>query len=123
MRGSVWAGLAACLVTWLAALPAQAQSIGGSYRVDGTNIDGSHYGGTAKIEITANTTCRIRWSTGSTSDGICMRNQNAFAAGYVFDSGEIGLVVYEIRPDGTLDGVWTIADTDGAGTEVLTPIR
>lgn len=106
-----------------AATLAHAQSIGGNYTVDGTNLDGSRYGGTARIDLTTSTTCRIRWETGSTSDGICMRMDNAFVAGYVFDSGSVGLVVYEILPDGTLDGTWTVADTEGAGTEVLTPMR
>jgi hypothetical protein len=30
-------------------------------------------------------------------------------------------VVYELQPDGSLKGFWTIADTDGAGTENLYP--
>ena len=33
----------------------------------------------------------------------------------------IGLVVYKVLEDGTLDGLWTIAGKDGNGTEVLTP--
>ena len=52
-----------------------------------------------------------------------MLNQNAFAAAYAFENGTIGLVVYELMRDGTLDGVWTIADTAGAGTETLTPLQ
>ena len=27
----------------------------------------------------------------------------------------------EIRDDGTLDGIWTVADEDGSGTEILIP--
>ncbi|WP_102959537.1 hypothetical protein [Mangrovicella endophytica] len=107
----------------LAPSAARAQSVGGTYEVRGTNLDGSAYKGTATIEVTSKTTCRIRWETGSTSNGICMRNDNAFSAAYVFGSGAAGLVVYEMKPDGTLDGLWTIADTDGVGTETLTPIR
>jgi hypothetical protein len=102
---------------------AQAQTIGGIYHVDGTNLDGSQYTGTARIDVTSSTTCRIEWDAGTSSSGICMVNQNAFAAAYVFENGTIGLVVYELMPNGTLDGVWTIADTAGAGTETLTPIR
>ena len=41
----------------------------------------------------------------------------------VFDWGDIGLPVYGVLPDGTLDGVWGIADTDSAVRKVLTPIR
>ena len=112
----------AAAVLSLATGTVSAQEVGGTYDVNGTNFDGSAYKGTATIEVTTSTTCRIHWETGSTtSDGICMRNQNALAAGYAFSDGKIGLVVYEIMADGTLDGVWTVADQEGAGTEVLTP--
>ena len=106
-----------------ACAPASAQTIGGTYRVEGTNLDGSRYTGRARIEVTSSTTCRIIWETGTTSSGICMLNRNAFAAAYGFANGTVGLVVYELKRDGVLDGVWTIADTAGAGTETLTPIR
>ena len=49
-----------------------------------------------------------------------MRNGIAFAAGYVLKD-KVGLVIYEIRDDGILDGIWTVADEDGSGTEVLIP--
>jgi hypothetical protein len=105
----------------LAALPASAQSIGGTYTVAGTNFDGSAYGGEATITLTSETTCTIHWETGgSSSDGICMRNDNAFSAGYVMGK-EIGLVVYKVEDDGSLHGLWTIAGKEGSGTEVLTP--
>lgn len=56
------------------------QSIGGTYTVAGTNFDGSKYGGEATITLTSDTTCTIHWETGgSSSDGICMRNDNAFS--------------------------------------------
>jgi len=103
--------------------PAQAQSIGGEYDVEGENFDGSAYTGTATITVTSSDTCRIQWETGTSSSGICMIYGNAFSAAYVMDNGAVGLLVYEIKSDGTLDGVWTITDTDGAGTETLTPIR
>ncbi len=102
-------------------LAAQAAEIGGTYDVRGTNFDGSTYGGTATLTITSETTCRIEWTTGgSSSAGICMRNGIALAAGYTL--GEVvGLVIYEILGDGTLDGLWTIAGQDGVGTELLIP--
>ena len=108
-------------VLGLAAVPAAAQSIGGTYTVAGTNFDGSKYGGEATITLTSETTCTIHWETGGTSsDGICMRNDNAFSAGYVMGK-EIGLVVYKVEDDGSLHGLWTIAGKNGSGTEVLTP--
>ncbi|MBV8776847.1 MAG: hypothetical protein JO258_06585 [Alphaproteobacteria bacterium] len=105
-----------------AAAAAQAQSIGGRYEVHGTNFDGSPYSGTATITRSSNSTCRIRWSTGSTSEGFCMLANKSFAAAYKMGNA-VGLVVYELQPDGTLEGVWTIADKSGAGTETLTPMH
>jgi hypothetical protein len=111
------------LVVSLAA-PAAAQSIGGNYSVQGTNFDGSPYTGTAEIVLTSETTCVVKWTTGgttsATSEGICMRNGPAFAAGYALGD-EIGLVVYQVMEDGSLHGLWTLAGKEGNGTEVLTP--
>ena len=101
---------------------AMAQTVGGKYTISGTNLDGSPYGGTATIVRTSNSTCRIRWETGATSDGICMLANRSFAAAYVMENA-FGLVVYELLDDGSLRGVWTIADKSGAGTEVLTPVK
>ena len=103
--------------------PAAAQSIGGNYAVEGTNLDGSPYSGTAEVTLTSETTCTIHWVTGSsTSDGICSRNGDAFAAAYVLGDA-IGLVVYKVMEDGTLDGLWTIAAQEGSGTEKLKPAK
>jgi hypothetical protein len=102
---------------------ASAQSLPGKYQVEGKNLDGSAYSGTAEIVATSEVTCRIKWQTGSTtSEGICMRNGTSFAAGYALGDS-IGLVVYEMKPDGSLEGAWTIADQDGVGQEILTPIK
>ncbi len=113
--------IASALLCALSAMPAAAQSIGGGYDVAGTNFDGSPYSGTAEITLTSETTCVIEWTTGSTtSQGICMRNDDAFAAGYILGD-EIGLVVYKVMSDGSLHGLWTLAGKEGNGTEVLTP--
>jgi hypothetical protein len=113
--------LAAALLGTALATPAAAQSIGGVYDVLGTNFDGSQYRGTAEIVLTSQTTCVIRWVTGgSTSEGICMRNNDAFAAAYKLGN-DVGLVVYKVNPDGSMQGLWTIAGQEGNGTEVLTP--
>jgi hypothetical protein len=117
MRRAFYAGLLLCALPTMAA----AQNIGGAYTVRGTNFDGSPYGGDAFIKITSSTTCEIAWKTADTSSsGFCMRNEDAFAAGYVMGS-DIGLIIYKAAPDGTLRGVWTIAGKNGAGTEILTP--
>ncbi|HEV8680800.1 MAG TPA: hypothetical protein VGQ90_15595 [Stellaceae bacterium] len=112
----------ALLALALAGFPAAAQMVGGQYQVAGTNADGSGYRGTATITPRSNSTCRITWQTGSTSTGICMLAGRAFAASYVLN-GKVGLVVYELQADGSLKGVWTMADQPGAGTEILTPAK
>ena len=99
---------------------ANAVDVGGTYDVQGTNANGTKYSGTADIEVTSENTCRITWHVGNESSGICMRNGSAFAAGYVLGE-KVGLIIYEMRDDGTLNGLWTIADQAGVGTEVLTP--
>lgn len=100
---------------------AVAQDIGGSYHVSGTNPDGSKYSGEATITLESEVTCSIHWETGdTTSDGICMRDKGVFVAGYVLGDN-IGLVVYEILPDGSMSGRWTITGESGVGTEVLSP--
>jgi hypothetical protein len=87
----------------------------------GKNPDGSEYKGTATIEVTTENTCRISWQTGGTiSSGICMRNGIAFAAAYQLHD-KVGLIIYEIKDDRSMVGLWTIADQAGLGTEVLTP--
>lgn len=120
MKALRTAGIAGVCV--LAATAASAQSVSGRYSVEGRNFDGSRYRGTAEILVTSKNTCRIVWNTGSTSEGICMRNGSVFAASYG-QGGTAGLVIYEIRPDGRMEGLWTMADRDGVGTETLIPMN
>jgi hypothetical protein len=111
------------LITAFFSTSASAQNLGGRYQVIGKNHNGSAYSGTAEITLTSNTTCNIVWKTGSTtSQGICMRNGVAFSAGYSMGNA-VGLVIYEIKPDGSLDGIWTIAGQPGIGAERLVPMR
>jgi hypothetical protein len=106
-------GIACCAAT------AQAQNL--EYSVKGTNLNGSPYTGDATITIISDTTCAIEWVTGSTtSKGFCMRNDDAFAAGYVMGDA-IGLIIYKMEDGGVLRGLWTITGQNGVGTEILTP--
>jgi len=114
MKRALWG--AAALVVGLTGTAA-AQSVGGSYTVRGTNPNGSSYSGTAEI-TPSGASCRINWVTGgSTSQGICMLANKAFAAYYKLGNS-VGLVVYELEDDGTLKGYWTIADSEGVGTVI-----
>ena len=56
--------LAAVAVFAFTSLAQAAGDIGGKYKVEGTNFDGSKYSGDAKITITSETTCTIEWQTG-----------------------------------------------------------
>jgi hypothetical protein len=102
-----------------------AAEVGGKYTVAGTNFDGSKYSGTAEVTVSSNSTCHIIWHTGSNSSskGVCMRVNDVLVAGYTMKGGSFGLVAYNIKDNGVLDGIWTIADEDGAGTDVLTPVK
>jgi len=100
---------------------AEAQVIGGAYLVQGSNPDGSPYGGTAEIVLTTDVTCEIFWTTGgSTSSGICMRDGDVFTAAYRLGD-KIGMIIYRVRQDGVLNGSWTIAGANAVGYEVLVP--
>jgi hypothetical protein len=112
--------LAATTVLALSAGPALAQEVV-NFTIEGTNLDGSPYGGTASITWISDSTCTIVWTTGPDSvEGICMRNGIAFAAAYTFPNGANGLVVYEIVDEPQeLRGIWTVTGLDGYGTEVL----
>jgi hypothetical protein len=115
--------LAAAVFGLLVAGPASAQAVGGKYTVEGTNLDGSHYNGTAEIVLTGPTTCTIHWQIGTTAtQGICSRNDRAFAAAYAIGDA-IGLVAYRVNDNGSMDGVWTISGKEGSGTEKLTPAQ
>jgi hypothetical protein len=110
-------------VALLAALalsgPAAAQDIGGRYLVQGTGLNGSAYGGEAEISLTSDYTCRIVWNTGGQiSEGICMRQDNVFAASYIIEN-RVGMVIYTVNGDGSMQGTWTVDGVNAVGTESL----
>lgn len=117
MLAAAWLG-----ATGLALADAEVHA--GHYKSSGTNPDGSHYHGSATITILSDTTCEIAWMSGGSSTpsskGICMRDSDSFAAAYKMGNA-YGLVIYKIQSDGSLEGVWTVAGQQGAGTETLTP--
>lgn len=103
------------------AAPAAAQAIGGTYAVEGRSFDGSVYRGQAEILLTSDYTCRIRWVTGGqVSEGICMRQDGVFAAAYIL-AERVGMVIYTVNPDGTMQGTWTVDGVNAVGSEVLVP--
>jgi len=114
--------LASCAVVIATAGAAQAQNVAGSYNVIGVTVNGTDYRGRARIVITSENSCRIIWDVGTVSEGICMRNSNAFTAAYSL-KGKVGLAIYQIMTDGSMQGLWTLADTQGVGRETLVPAR
>ncbi len=51
-------------------------------------------------------------------EGVGFMKNGLFCVGYA-SSGGYGVVVYEVKSDGTLDGVWTGAGATALGAEVL----
>ncbi|MCZ0735831.1 hypothetical protein [Phreatobacter sp. AB_2022a] len=98
--------------------------IGGRYRVEGRNADGSTYSGVAEISGTAGGNCVIRWAIVDTpaSQGFCMRQGEVFAAAYRLNN-QLGLTVYRVDRGGVLDGTWSIAGQERVGRERLVPMR
>ncbi|MBL8567966.1 MAG: hypothetical protein JNK84_02670 [Phreatobacter sp.] len=103
---------------------AGAQQLTGRYQVIGDNGNGTGYRGVAEISGTAGGNCAIRWAIVNTppTQGFCMRQGNVLSAAYRLGNS-IGLVVYRLNDDGTLDGTWTIAGQEGVGKERLVPQR
>ena len=112
-------GFAALIAAWCTT--AAAQDVGGHYRMAGTDTKGVAYAGSADIEMTADNTCRITFSDGFS--GICMVKGTTLTAAYMVH-GKVGLVIYEISGDGSLQGTF-IDDYHGGGIgkEALTPNR
>lgn len=114
--------MAAVAITAMSVSFASAQEIGGRYQVQGENANGSRYQGVAEIAGTAGGNCAIRWTITNTppTQGFCMRQGDVLAAAYRLGNA-IGLVVYRLNENGSLDGTWTIAGQEGVGKERLIP--
>ena len=113
--------LAAAVFAALTMPTVSAEFHAGTYTVEGTNLNGSPYSGTAEVTLLSDTTCQIVWHTGSTESwGHCMKVGDYVSAGYIMGEA-IGIIMYLVNEDGSLDGYWTISGQDGSGTEKLTP--
>ena len=111
----------AVVIAGLALPLAAAEFREGVYNVEGTNLNGSPYNGTAAVTLLSDTTCQIVWKTGDTESwGHCMKVGDFVSAGYVMGEA-IGIIMYRLNEDGSLDGYWTVSGQNGSGTERLTP--
>lgn len=104
----------------LAPAPAQAQR-NGTYDVNGTNPDGTAYAGTMTIQQVGLASWRVRWQIGQAQiDGYGMSVGTVFSVGFAL-SERPGLSIYEVAPDGSMSGQWTLVGSSAIGSENLTP--
>ncbi|WP_424977881.1 hypothetical protein [Leisingera sp. S232] len=97
----------------LFAVPAGAQSVGGSYSAEGRNPDGSTYSGTVQIRDNGGM-IEMSWQVGAQSyAGTGTRNGDVVWV----DWGQPDPVVYVRMPSGELHGTWA----NGRGLERLIP--
>lgn len=87
----------------------------GEYDATGKNPSGTNYKTKLTVEPAGNLH-RFVWS--NNADGVGIKRGNHVAVGIGGD--RCGFVAYEIRPDGTLDGVWGGYGSDKTGTETAT---
>lgn len=97
---------------------ATAPDIAGNYNITGTNPAGGQYKGTLEV-ITRGDVYQFRWNAGTQYDGIGIQNGKiisvAFANGA--DGTGCGVVDYDIRSDGSLNGKWGYWGTNESGVE------
>lgn len=87
----------------------------GEYDATGKNPDGKQYKTKLTVEPAGNL-YRFVWS--NNSDGVGIKQGNNVAVG--IGGARCGFVAYEIRSDGTLDGIWGGYGSDKTGTEKAT---
>ena len=87
----------------------------GDYDADGKNPNGTSYKAKLTVEPAGNI-YRFVWS--NNTDGVGIKRGDHVAVG--IGGARCGFVAYEIRADGTLDGVWGGYGSDQTGTETAT---
>jgi hypothetical protein len=99
--------------------PATTPDIAGSYSVVGSNPNGSPYKGALDVIKHSSDVYQFRWNAGRQYDGIGVPNGNVVAV--AFTEGKngtgCGVVSYQIKSDGSLDGRWGYWGRDESGTE------
>ncbi|WP_439598498.1 hypothetical protein [Falsiroseomonas sp.] len=93
----------------------------GAYVVEGVGADGSRYTGAAQLTPTGPQTWRISWRVGGeTIEGVAVDSRGMLSVAYRH-GGLLGSALYEVRPDGSLVGIWTSGQEGGLGRETLSP--
>jgi hypothetical protein len=88
--------------------------LAGTYSVDGKNVDGSPYRGTALVQQRTDGTFLFLWRIGNFQRGIGTVEGKTVTV----DFGDAFPAVYQIEPDGSLSGTWA----NGKASERLTPL-
>src|SRR2546421_2486871 len=98
--------------------PAPAPDVAGHYNIVGTNPNGATYKGTLEV-ITRGDVYQFRWNAGTQYDGVGVQNGKIVAVAFAngADGKGCGVVDYDMKGDGTLDGKWGYWGTNEAGTE------
>ena len=101
--------------------PAPAPDVAGHYNIVGTNPNGATYKGTLEV-ITRGDVYQFRWNAGTQYDGVGVQNGKIVAVAFAngADGKGCGVVDYDMKGDGTLDGKWGYWGTNEAGTETAT---
>lgn len=101
--------------------PAKLPEIAGKYNIVGSNPDGGAYKGTLEV-IAHGDVYQFRWNAGVQYDGVGVVNGNVVAVAFANGANGkgCGVVDYEIKSGGTLDGRWGYWGVNEAGTEKAT---
>jgi hypothetical protein len=99
---------------------AAAKDLSGLYNVGGTFANGKTYSNRAAIKMTSENTCDFNYS--DNTKGVCMLDGTTLSCGFALEYGSPQVAVYQVAPDGSLEGVFfdNIHGT-GFSHEKLTP--
>jgi hypothetical protein len=112
--------LVLALALMLFATPALAQR-DGVYEVTGVNLDGTPYTGLAQLRSVGINSFSIVWRIGNTLiEGAGMASGRTVAVSYG-QAQRPGIGIYQLNPDGSMDGEWTIVGAPAIGRERLVP--
>ncbi|MBE9604611.1 hypothetical protein IAI18_07020 [Acetobacteraceae bacterium H6797] len=122
MRAALLAVTLALPLAAVSAPGAMAQQAG-VYDVTGTGSDGTPYTGQLMLAQVGLSSWQVQWLIGPTRMiGVGMTSGNTFAV--TFDVGNAtGMSIYNVAPDGSMTGQWTMIGGNGIGTETAVPQR
>ncbi|GGK47196.1 hypothetical protein [Salinarimonas ramus] len=106
----------------LVAAPVAAQDLGGTYAVRGTNPGGQgEYRGEVAI-VPAGEAWQVAWTIGGARHvGTAILTGDTLSVVYQPEGELPGIAVYELQPDGSLEGTWTGLGGNALGTEEWVP--